>query len=249
MAAASRGIQSVDIALEVLTALAAAPGPATLGDLAQATGMSPAKLHRYLASFVNAGFVVQRRRSGAYDLGPAALRLGIGAMARSDIVNRVAGDMPSLTAETGTTALLAVWGSQGATIVRWERSPGFIVTTLGLGVTLPLLGSATGQLFLAFSSPGVIAERLRAEGGQSGDGDLSRQVDRVRQARIARTEGRFIPGLSAVSAPVLNWQGEIEAAVTLVSTDPELVADDSKAMAVLDGFCRRHSFDTEATSI
>ncbi|MEQ9326511.1 MAG: helix-turn-helix domain-containing protein [Rhodospirillales bacterium] len=245
MAAASRGIQSVDIALAVLTALAAAPGPATLGDLAQATGMAPAKLHRYLASFVNAGFVVQRRRSGAYDLGPAALWLGVGAMARSDIVNRVAGDLPLLTAETGATALLAVWGSQGATIVRWERSPGFIVTTLGLGVTLPLLGSATGRLFLAYSSPGVIADRLRAEGGRPDDAELSRQIDSVRQARIARTEGRFIPGLSAASAPVLNWQGEIEAAVTLVSTDSALVADGSMAMAVLDGFCRRHSLDVQ----
>lgn len=248
MTSLSRGIQSVDIALEVLTALAAAPGPATLTDLSQATGMPPAKLHRYLASFVNAGFVVQRRRSGAYDLGPAALRLGVGAMARSDIVNRVAGDLPLLTAETGATALLAVWGSQGATIVRWERSPGFIVTTLGLGVTLPLLGSATGQLFLAFSSPGVIADRLEAEGGRQDDRERERLCREVRRARLARTEGRFIPGLSAASAPVLNWQGEIEAAVTLVSTDPGLVADDSAALISLDRYCRRHSVDTEPTS-
>lgn len=249
MAGTSRGIQSVDIALDVLTALAGAPGPVTLGNLAQVTGMTPAKLHRYLASFVNAGFVEQRRRSGAYDLGPAALRLGVGAMARSDIVNRVAGNLPALTAETGATALLAVWGSQGATIVRWERSPGFIVTTLGLGVTLPLLRSATGNVFLAFAPSGLVAAQLAAEGAAERDGQLERLRESVRRDRMARTDGRFIPGLRAASAPVLNWQGEIEVAVTIVSTDPQMVADGSRAIADLDRFCRNHSLDADPASV
>ncbi|MEQ9198975.1 MAG: helix-turn-helix domain-containing protein, partial [Rhodospirillales bacterium] len=62
MTSASRGIQSVDIALAVLTGLSRASGPLGLGDLATVTGMPPAKLHRYLASFVAAGYVTQRKR-------------------------------------------------------------------------------------------------------------------------------------------------------------------------------------------
>lgn len=243
MSQGSRGIQSLDIALQILDALGRLPGPATLSELGTATGMPPAKLHRYLASFVNAGYVEQAQRSGRYDLGSAALRLGVGAMARSDIINDTASGLPALTAETGATALLAVWGSQGATIVRWERSETFIVSTLGLGTILPLLQSATGQVFLAFAPPSQTSAILEREqlNGSSGDADAIRRA--VRKARLARTDGRFIPGLSAASAPVLNWQGEIEAAVTLVGTDPAMLADTSPVITALDRFCRNHSAD------
>ena len=44
-----------------------------------------------------------------------------------------------------------LWSSQGATVVRWERAAGFLVTSLGLGSVLPLLGSATGNVFLAWN--------------------------------------------------------------------------------------------------
>ncbi|MEQ8709464.1 MAG: IclR family transcriptional regulator [Rhodospirillales bacterium] len=244
MTSASRGIQSVDIALAVLTGLSRASGPLGLGDLATVTGMPPAKLHRYLASFVAAGYVTQRKRSGTYDLGPAALRLGVAAMARNDIINDVASALPLLTAETGATALLAVWGDQGATIVRWERAASFIVTTLGLGTTLPLLPSATGQVFLAFAPPGLTSARLEQELKTMPSADPVALQTLTRTQGYARTDGRFIPGLAAISAPVLNWQGDIEAAVTLVGTHAGMVADDSPELAALLDFCQRHSLNS-----
>lgn len=239
----SRGIQSVDIALAVLSGLSTAPGPLSLSDLAAVTGMPPAKLHRYLASFVAAGYVTQRKRSGTYDLGPAALHLGVAAMARNDIINDVAGALPLLTAETGATALLAVWGDQGATIVRWERAASFIVTTLGLGTTLPLLLSATGQVFLSFAPPSLIQTRLNQELKNMPTADPIALQTLTRAQGYARTDGRFIPGLAAISAPILNWQGEIEAAVTLVGTDPRMVTENSSEPGALLDFCRQHSLN------
>ena len=105
----SRGVQSVDIAVRLLQVIAAAPGPLSLKDVSDAAGMPPSKAHRYLASFVAAGLVTQKHRSGAYDLGRAALRLGLAAMARLDIVNDAASAMEDLVERSGATALLAVW--------------------------------------------------------------------------------------------------------------------------------------------
>ncbi|MFY8105148.1 MAG: helix-turn-helix domain-containing protein, partial [Ramlibacter sp.] len=42
------GIQSVEVGFALLDALARAPGPLMLRDLAAAAGMSAAKAHRYL---------------------------------------------------------------------------------------------------------------------------------------------------------------------------------------------------------
>ncbi len=238
------GIQALDAALVVLRAFAGFTAPATLGEIARACGMAPSKVHRYLASFVHAGFVVQRERSGRYDLGPAAATLGLAAIARHDFVNRAADRLDELRAATGLTALLSVWGTMGPTVVRWERAPSLSITSLGLGSTLPLVSSASGRVFLAYLPPALVAERLaeelaaaRAAGGWP---DLVAEPEavaelaaQVRKAGYAEVDGRFIPGLKAIAAPVTNWQGEAEVVVTLIGTDAHLLAAESRAREAL----------------
>jgi len=229
----SRGIQSVGRALDLLRLLAAAPGPISLGELAEAAGMSPSKAHRYLASFAAAGLVTQQRRSGRYDLGPLALEVGLAALGRLQLVNRAAELMPELVATTGATALLAVWSHAGPVIVRWERSARYAVTALGLGSVLPLTRSATGQVFLAWLPAPLTAALLAAEvQGKEAKAALA-QAERVRQDGIARVDGRLIPGLFAASVPVLDWQGQAEAALTLIDTRPELIVPDGPCLAAL----------------
>lgn len=69
-----QGLKSLDTALGVLSYLAAQGGPQTLSDIGRGCGMPPSKVHRYLASFVNAGLVQQQGRSGQYDLGQGHCR-------------------------------------------------------------------------------------------------------------------------------------------------------------------------------
>ncbi len=235
--AESAGIQSLDHALEVLGAMAARRGPVALTDLARELGMPASKVHRYLASFVRAGLVEQAVRSGKYDLGPGAVRLGLAAMARMDVVNRTAEALAQIAEETGLTALLTVWGDSGPVIVRWERAAGFIVTTLGLGTTMPLLSSASGQVFLAYLPKPVIEVRLSRELRLAPGADPHALAERVRDAGYAHVAGDLIPGLAAISAPVLNWQGDIEAAVTLIGTDDRITQADHPSVIALISFC------------
>lgn len=243
------GIQALDAALTVLRAFAAFDGPASLGEIARATEMQPSKVHRYLASFVHAGLVTQRERTGRYDLGPAAAALGLAAIARNDFVNRAADRLDELSHDTGLTTLLSVWGTEGATVVRWERAASLTITSLGLGSTLPLVTSASGRVFLAFLPRTLLARRLademaaaRAAGGWPDLPADAQAVDRlaaeVRSAGVAQVDGRFIPGLRAIAAPILNWQGEVEVAVTIIGTADDMLAPASRAQAQLLAFVR-----------
>jgi DNA-binding IclR family transcriptional regulator len=240
---AGGGTQSLDSALVLLTALAAHPGAVALSDLARETGMPVSKVHRYLASFSAAGLVRQVAKSGKYDLGPGAMSLGLAALARHDFVNRTADGLPDLVAETGLTALLSVWGSFGATVVRWERGPGYMVTALGLGSTLPLLTSASGRVFLAWAPARVTAEVLEQELSRPVAAGIAVPALRqdLRRAGFAAVQGDLIPGLAAIAAPVLDWQGEAQAAVTLVGTDQALTDPAGPALAALRAFCSAQS--------
>lgn len=256
-AEASGGIQSLDAALRVLLAMARLDGPVALSELARECDMPVSKVHRYLASFLHAGLAKQAGRSGKYDLGATAIEMGLAALHRHDFVNWISEELPALALDTGMTALLCVWGNSGATIVRWERAPSFVITSLGLGTTLPLLTSATGRAFLAYLPEAVTSAEMKREirliktrpsvwpeltPDPKGVRALAGQV---RAEGIARVDGRFIPGLVAVAAPVLDWQGQAVAVVTLIGTDPAAIEPDAPGVAALRAFAARHSLSTD----
>ena len=219
---ARRGIQSVEVTARVLDTLTRSRAPMTLSALARTAGLPPSKAHRYLVSLIDADLVRQDGKSGHYDLGPAAVAMGIAAIGRSDPVNAAADALRRLSVETRTTAMLSVWASHGPTVVRWERSADVLVTSLGLGSVLPLLSSATGQVFLACLPRAVTAQILAAE-VKAGPhkamtkADIKTLIARTRKAGCATVDGHLIPGLHAIAAPVLNWQDEADAVITLVS--------------------------------
>lgn len=247
------GIQALDAALVVLRGLAEFDGPVALADLARAVSMPPSKVHRYLASFIHAGFVKQATRSGRYELGPTSASLGIAALSRSDFVNQAADALPELTEATGMTTLISVWGTQGATVIRWCRAPSPMVTSFGLGSNMPLLTSASGRVFLSWLPRPVISARLGLEieraieaGLSWPDLDLSMDsiehlIDRIRTDGFATIDGRYVPGLRAMAVPITNWQGEAEAAVTMISTSEQILSADHPAARHLLDFAARHS--------
>lgn len=252
-AKAPGGIQALDAALSLLRAMALFAGPVSLSEVARAAAMPASKAHRYLASFVHAGLVVQSGRSGRYDLGPLAAEIGLSAIHRNNFVNRAADALEELGDTTGLTVLLTVWASQGATVVRWERTTSFTATTLGLGSTLPLLTSASGRVFLAFLPRRLTQARLDIEldharkAGVSWpdldptEASVETLAEEIRKQGFAHVDGRLIPGLKAIAAPVTNWQGEAEVAVTLVGTRDAALDPDGDAARHLAAFTQRLS--------
>lgn len=259
----SGGIQSLDAALRLLQTMSGYGRAVSLSQIARDCGMPLSKAHRYLASFIHAGIVEQAGRSGKYDLGRGAIQLGLSALARHDFVNRTAETLPDLCEETGLTGLLSVWGDQGATVVRWQRTASPTITSMGLGTTLPLLNSATGRTFLAWAPAAQIHAMLDFELRQarrnpdiipdltiSANG-VAQLQSKIRKAGYASVDGRFIPGLVAIAAPILDWQNQAQAAVTLISTDASVIQPGSETIARLLAFTTEHSLcdpSGEATS-
>ena len=220
-----RSVQSVETSVRILRALARGGGPMALSDLAAKLDMPAAKVHRYLASFVDAG-MVDHRRSGSYDLGPVAAEIGMAAVARVDVVNRAADALPALVEDTGCTAMLSVWGSRGPTVVRWERARVPLVTVLGVGSVLPILRTATGRAFIAYLPELVVEEALLSDAEGGTEAEVAAIRNSVRETGLATADQTFIPGLFALARPVLDLQGHAEAVVTLIATQRSLLDED-----------------------
>lgn len=229
-----RGVQSVEVSVTLLTALARHGGAMNLGELAQVVAMAPAKVHRYLASFVDTG-MVRQRKSGSYDLGPRAAEIGIAAVARVDPVNRAADGLSALVEETGLSATLAVWGTHGPTVIRWEKAATSLVTTLGLGSVLPVTRSATGRIFLAYLPDRLLSGLVQNEGAALPE--LSGIRANIRASGFATADQEFIPGLFALACPVLDVQGTPAAVVTLVGMNGDILKPDHPIRSTLTTFC------------
>lgn len=225
-----RGLKSTDTGMRLLGLLATAEGPMSLTDLAAGVGAGVSTTHRHLAGFVDAGLVKHERSGGHYDLGPLALKIGLAALSRLDVVATAESRLLTLAVRTKLTALLSVWADRGPTIVRWQRAPMPFVTSLGLGSTLPATRSATGLVFLAFLPTSVTAGVVAREGERPVDPEV---MANCRASRLASADGTVIPGLRAVASPILDLQGEAAAAITLIGADPVLTGGEHDAGSIL----------------
>lgn len=243
-----RGIQSIEIGVRLLEALERADGPLALKDLSAHAGLDPSSAHRYLASFVRCGLVRQDSDT-RYDFGPLALHIGLAAVRRIEPIQVTERALPELVAATGYTALLSVWSNRGPTIVHWRRSRIPLVTSLGLGSVLPVARSATGRVLVAFLPPAVTADVIAAEARRENFAReaFERDLERARKTRLSFADSSVIPGLTAAASPVLGWNGEAVAAVTLIAPEHELVRASHPAAQALRKFCDRLSAEFGAS--
>src|SRR6188768_1286287 len=103
-----KGIQSVEQGVKILESLINSREPLPLKTLARQSGMSPSMAHRYLASFIRTDLVRQDSVSGLYDLGTFALRLGMAALNRADLIQIADDEFKQLVARVDVDGHLSV---------------------------------------------------------------------------------------------------------------------------------------------
>lgn len=238
-----RGIQSVEIGLGILEALAGLGQASTLSAVAQAAGMAAPQVHRYLQSLIIAGMAYQDPATGRYDLGPKALKLGMAALSRIDAFRLVDAAIIDFTQRTGQTVQIAALGPLGPTIVRWHMGRPAVMTSFNVGSVLPLLYSATGQAFLAFTPPieteHLLERELRTGPMRRAQAEALRQA--VRARGHAHVEGTMVPGLRATAFPIFDLQGRAVLTATALLPDAFAHGSREESLADLDDLCREIS--------
>jgi DNA-binding IclR family transcriptional regulator len=221
----AQGVQSVEIGFRVLDALIELDRSAPLRDIARRAGMSTSGTHRYLASLMRVGLVVQDAASGEYDLGTKALQIGLSALSRIDNFKLASEALEELHAKTAQTVALLVWGNRGATIVRWKEAIRAVTVNARAGYVLPTTASASGRLFAAFLPEDVVSASIDQEFasglrpqymGQLLDPVAFQQLmDEIRTSFISITKGDLLPGVNALSAPVFNHENSLVFAISI----------------------------------
>ena len=218
-----RGIQSIEIAFRVLTALQTSPQAMALKDIAPLAGLTTSAANNYLVSLVRTGLAAADERPGCYRLGPAALGLGMSAIQQIDGFEIVRREVTTLRDATKRSAAVTTWTDDGPVSVfkqDGEQRGAFEFRT-GL---IPMLSSAAGKIYTACLPPSATIDLINREweavfGGKPNAErfreEARRELKRKGYSAIVRAD---VSAYVSIAAPVFDWQGQVRFTLSLAGT-------------------------------
>jgi IclR family transcriptional regulator, KDG regulon repressor len=224
----SEFIQSVVITGQIIEALAAAGQPMRLTALASQLGEPKAKMHRHLSTLKHLGFVDQDAKTETYRLGLKLVYIGQSAIDQFDLRRLAEPYMSRLRDLTRQTIVLSTPANGDAIINAVIESPNLVTISVRLGYRLPAHASAQGRLNLAFA-PAAVQQRILARKLQAftprtlvDPAMMRERLAQIRRELFDVSMDETLLGISAVAAPILNFDNELVGAIAIVGTTQDV---------------------------
>lgn len=224
----SEFIQSVVITGQIIEALAAAGQPMRLTALASQLGEPKAKMHRHLSTLKHLGFVDQDAKTETYRLGLKLVYIGQSAIDQFDLRRLAEPYMSRLRDLTRQTIVLSTPANGDAIINAVVESLNLVTISVRLGYRLPAHASAQGRLNLAFA-PAAVQQRILARKLQAftprtlvDPAMMRERLAQIRRELFDVSMDETLLGISAVAAPILNFDNELVGAIAIVGTTQDV---------------------------
>lgn len=252
-----RGVSAVEVAAAILDVLYQARAPLRVIEISRACGFASAQVHHYLVSLVRTGFVRREGSPVRYALGPFAARLGLAAVDTLEIQHVSAPFLQALSDKTAEASFFSIWSPQGPLIVRWHQGQRPLTVYARLGTVMPLLRSATGEVFLAWGDRDAVDVAIEntllhyppdQRDGQRVDLDVRRSL--ARRRGYGATSGGMFKDIDAISTPIFERGGKLAGALTILGLAASIdVSPESTVVAatldVARDFSAKMGFDSD----
>ncbi|MBA0125053.1 IclR family transcriptional regulator [Haloechinothrix sp. YIM 98757] len=224
-------VQSVERAVTILEFLAA-NGWSGVTDVGNALGVHKSTAFRLLNTLEGRGLVEQHVDSGKYRLGFGLLQLAHAVTVGPDIRRQSQPGCEWLAQHTDETITLSVCEDFESVTIDQIVSTSTVASRSWLGRRIPLHAAASGKIFLASLPDGdfekiVAGPHERFTPGTITDvGLLREEIDRCKANGYATTSEEFEEGLSSIAAPILSFDNDVVAAISI--SGPTYRLDDER---------------------
>ena len=209
---------------DVLSFLAQGPPrPVGVTEIATGLGLSKAVVFRILVSLQECGYVDFDAQSRRYLLGPRCLALGMAYLERTDTRRSAHDALVTLSARSEETATMSLRTGWQRMYVDQILPPQDIKMVVPIGRLFPLNAGASSKAFLAFL-PAAERERFFAEHPQLptltertvvDERALRAELEEVRVAGYASSQGERQQGAASVAAPIFDSRGVPTAVISV----------------------------------
>lgn len=229
-------IQSVDRAMQILQVLREAEQPMALRDICEKIPLSKSTVFGLLNTLWMNG-MVQKTKDSKYSLGLKLFEYGSCVKKQFRFTDQTQRLLRRLSEQTNATVVLSTRDKSDVLIL--EQIPGKerIRIALDVGTRLPIYCTAQGKCFLANMPKEELDQILSQELTgytpytiQDREA-LLRELQRVRWRGAAVGNGEYRLGIRAVSAPILNADGQADYAVGVVGLFRTIESDEFAEIA------------------
>lgn len=223
MAADASGVRSVQLAIDVLEAVAFSDEELGVTQLADRLNVTKGSVHRHLHTLVDRGYLSQNPATSRYRIGPRS-RLLTRHAPDTDLVQLAEGPMRALRDALGHTVVLSEMTPRGALVV--AKLSGISPIEIGVrsGSELSFHASAQGKVMLAFApkpfQARVLARKLEVFTDKTVTAAARIEKDLIEIAKrgFAAAPEEAMLGINAVAAPVFDGQDACVASVAIVGS-------------------------------
>jgi len=212
--------KSIGKAFAVLEALARAPGPQRVSDLALGMGLSEPTTCRLLASLVELGYVARDGATSRYTPTLKLWEISQQVIGRTDDLQLIAQPaLAALSAATGESCALGMFDDGYAVYIAKADGTNAIRAVATVGARIPATATGFGKAILAWRPelvPQAMARVHRfTRHTMMTRRDVERDLEAARTRGYATTEGELHEDVCAIGAPVFDRSGVAVAGVAL----------------------------------
>ena len=231
-------VASVDRAIELLFMLESGPLEMGVTELSRALGVQKSTVHNLLQTLLARDFV-RKTDMGRYTLGFRLMPLGLACTERLDIRRIASPILNELVNEVKEVVLLAVLSAGQITIIEKVEPPRQVFMVPRFDYCNTFHSTGLGKIFLAFGSEELFENVMSLQLQQytphtlTDKAALAKEIDQIRMQGYSIACNETIEGVTCISAPILNANGKIEAAVSVSSATASLGKGDYGPMVLI----------------
>ena len=218
---ASRRIQAVEHAIDVLDVIAAAGRGQGVSDIARQTGLSKPTVHHLLATLESRRFVIREPDSTRYRLSWALYELGSNVV-RGINLSRIARPyLDRLSAQTSESTLLGILDEDSVLYLDRGEPPAGMDMVADAGRRGSLHATASGKVLLAHAPKATVDRMLEQPLTKYTETTITEPAVMRRQLAQVRTRGYSTcweereRGLCSLAVPLRDYTGTVVATLTL----------------------------------
>lgn len=233
-------MRSLQRVMRILETVARSNEPVGAARVTEATGLSLSTVSRLMQDLAGEAMLVRSARDGTYELGPKLFELARDGSRNADPVTAVRPLLRELRDVTEETTSLHVRNQGRRVCVAEVQSTHEVRRVVPLGLALPLIGTATGEILLA-GAPEQEREREISESGLSATEEegLRSRLQRLREQGWALVSDESLKGVTGLSVAVVD-QGVTIAALSVSGPSDRFTEDVALShLATVREFARR----------
>lgn len=224
-----KGIQSIESGFSIIKTISNASHPLTITEISKACGMPKSQLYRYLISLCRIGFL-EKNDDLRYSLGSELTLIGIRSLGNYDIRTKAQSYIKQLNELLDETVALSIWlDNAGPIFITWEESKKTFNINVRVGSSSPLSITATGNIFAAYFPKEKTESFINSELEELpiNQSEYNQLIANVKETGYAFTTS-YIPGITAIAAPVFDQKNELVAALSVIGLSEVLdISSDS----------------------